>query len=263
MNHTTKIRQPALFVGHGNPMNAITQNPFRDAWLQLGQQLKTNYPRPRAILCISAHWQTQGSKVCSIEKPATIHDFGGFPKELFAQQYAAPGAPDVAEMLCKLVKDDQIKATKDWGLDHGAWTVLQSTFPAADSPVLQLSLNLQLDFAAHFNLARQLASIREQGILVIGSGNIVHNLGMLKQGEAYDWAKAFDGYIKEALETKNDEALINISKAGQSAILSVPTDEHYLPLLYIAAMRHPDDKHAFFNTQFDLGSLSMRSVIYQ
>ncbi|HOY69345.1 MAG TPA: 4,5-DOPA dioxygenase extradiol [Methylotenera sp.] len=263
MNHATKIRQPALFVGHGNPMNAISQNPFRDAWLQLGEQLKTTYSRPRAILCISAHWQTQGSWVCAVEQPKTIHDFGGFPKELFAQQYAAPGAPDVAEMLCELVNDKQIQATQDWGLDHGAWTILQSLFPAADIPVLQLSLDVKLDFAQHFQLASQLASVREQGILVIGSGNIVHNLGLLKQGVAYDWAIEFDEYIKEALETNNDEALIHISKVGQAAKLSVPTDEHYLPLLYIAAIRHAEDNMRFFNASYDLGSLSMRSFIYQ
>lgn len=263
MSQTEKLRQPAIFVGHGNPMNAISQNPFRDAWVQLGQHLKANYPRPRAILCISAHWQTQGSWVCAAEKPETIHDFGGFPKALFAQQYPAPGAPDVSNLLCDMAQNNQIKATNDWGLDHGAWTILQSLFPDADTPVLQLSLDVQLDFAAHFALARQLASLREQGVLVIGSGNIVHNLGLLKQGDAYDWAKTFDDYIENAIKTNDNEALIHISNAGQAAKLSVPTDEHYLPLLYIVAMRHQDDEHSFFNTQFDLGSLSMRSLIYQ
>lgn len=263
MSKSTKNRQPALFVGHGNPMNAITQNPFRDAWLQLGLELKTNYPRPRAILCISAHWLTKGTWVCAAEQPKTIHDFGGFPQALFAQQYSAPGAPDVAEMLCNLVENHQVNATKDWGLDHGAWTILQSLFPEADIPVLQLSLDVQLDFNSHFKLARQLASIREQGILVLGSGNIVHNLGLLKQGDAYDWAKIFDSHIRDALNNNDNAALIDIAKAGQAARLSVPTDEHYLPLLYIAAMRHQDDELSFFNAQFDLGSLSMRSVIYQ
>ncbi len=263
MQPNSKHRQPAIFIGHGSPMNAITQNHFRNTWLQLGQQLKANYPRPRAILCISAHWQTQGSWVCVAEKPETIHDFSGFPKELFLQQYPAPGAPDVANLLCDMAQSNQIKTTNDWGLDHGAWTILQSLFPDADIPVLQLSLDVQLDFASHFALARQLANLREQRILVIGSGNIVHNLSLLKQGYAYDWAKTFDNYIKNAIETHQDEALIHISNAGQAANLSVPTDEHYLPLLYVAAMRHEDDEHAFFNTLFDLGSLSMRSVIYQ
>jgi 4,5-DOPA dioxygenase extradiol len=263
MNGFNQTRQPAIFIGHGNPMNAITENVFKNSWLELGLQLNSNYPRPRAILCISAHWQTQGTWVCAAEQPKTIHDFGGFPKELFAQQYPAPGAPDIAQLLCDLLPKNHIKATLDWGLDHGAWTVLQSLFPNADVPVLQLSLDMQLDFAAHFSLAQQLAKLREQGILVIGSGNIVHNLGMLKQGDAYDWAITFDEYIKNALATGNDDALINIAQAGKSATLSVPSDEHYLPLLYVAAMRHTKDQLTFFTELYDLGGLSMRSVIYE
>lgn len=252
---------PAIFIGHGNPMNAITQNPFRDVWVKLGKTL----PRPRAILCISAHWQTHGTQVCITEKPKTIHDFGSFPQELFAQQYPAPGAPDEARMICDLFADGIIKPTSDWGLDHGAWTILQSLFPAADVPVFQLSLDVNLDFAAHFSLARQLAGMRERGLMMIGSGNIVHNLRMLNsQSKAYDWAINFDQYyIKTALETGDDDALIHIERAGDITKLSVPTDEHYLPLLYIAAMRHANDDMQFFNEAFDLGSLSMRSVIYQ
>ena len=253
-------RMPAIFIGHGNPMNAITDNPYKYAWVTLGKTL----PRPNAILCISAHWQTHGTQVCVAEKPRTIHDFGGFPAELFAQQYPAPGAPDYAEMTRDLLPAGTITATDNWGLDHGAWSVLQSLFPTADVPVFQLSLDINLDFAAHHALARQLASLREHGVMVIGSGNIVHNLRLLNpQGETPQWAVNFDSYIKTALETGDDDALIHIERTGESAKFAMPSEEHYLPLLYIAAMRHADDNMRFLTEEFDLGSLSMRSVIYQ
>ena len=253
-------RMPAMFIGHGNPMNAITENPYRDAWANLSTAL----PHPQAILCVSAHWQTNGTQVCVAEHPKTIHDFGGFPKELLAQQYLAPGAPEHASMVCDLFTAGTVTPTQDWGLDHGAWTILQSLFPAADVPVLQLSLDVNLDYAAHFALARQLACLRERGVMIIGSGNIVHNLSRLNpQDSAYDWTVAFDSYIKAALETNDDDAMIHIERAGASAKLAVPTSEHYLPLLYIAAVRHADDNMRFLTEAFDLGALSMRSVIYQ
>ena len=253
-------RMPALFIGHGNPMNAITDNSYRNAWLALGK----NLPKPKAILCISAHWQTHGTQICAAEKPQTIHDFGGFPAELFAQQYTAPGAPDYAKMVCNILPANRITSTLDWGLDHGAWTVLQSLFPNADVPVFQLSLDVNLDFAGHFQLAKLLAPLREQGIMIIASGNIVHNLAKLNtQGTTPDWAIDFDSYIKKALESEDESALLNIAFAGDSASLAVPSDEHYLPLLYIAALRHNDDNLQFLTESFDLGSLSMRSVIYQ
>jgi 4,5-DOPA dioxygenase extradiol len=253
-------RMPALFIGHGNPMNAITDNPYRDAWLALGKVL----PHPHAILCVSAHWQTRGTQVCVAEQPEAIHDFGGFPAALFAQQYPAPGAPEYAKMACDLLPAGTITSTQNWGLDHGAWSILQSLFPTADVPVFQLSLDVNLDFTAHFTLGKQLASLREQGIMIIGSGNIVHNLGRLNpNGSTADWAEKFDFYIKQALETGDDAALIDITRAGDCAKLAVPTDEHYLPLLYIAAMRHVDDRMQFLTENFDMGNLSMRSVIYQ
>lgn len=259
-NSENKMRMPAMFIGHGNPMNAITENPYREAWLQLGQTL----PKPRAILCISAHWQTRGTQVCATDKPRTIHDFGGFPVALFAQQYPAPGAPEYAKMLCDLFAAGTVTSTQDWGLDHGAWTILQSLFPKADVPVFQLSLDVNLNFAEHFALASQLASLRENGVMIMGSGNIVHNLAKLNpHGEPAGWAVNFDAYIKKALEAGDNAALIDISSAGESAKLAVPTDEHYLPLLYIVAVRHADDRMQFLTESFDLGSLSMRSVIYQ
>lgn len=257
-NLNNSSRMPAMFIGHGNPMNAITDNPYREAWLKLGGTL----PKPKAIMCISAHWQTRGTQVCVAENPQTIHDFGGFPAELFAQQYPAPGAPEFAKLACDLLPS-QIKCTLDWGLDHGAWSVLQSLFPDADVPVFQLSLDLNLNFSEHFQLAKKLADLREIGIMMIGSGNIVHNLGRLNmQGKTPDWAINFDEYVKQALEAKDEDALLDIARAGESASLSVPTDEHYLPLLYITAMRQSDDKLEFLTDSFDLGSLSMRSVIY-
>jgi 4,5-DOPA dioxygenase extradiol len=258
-NQDNSTRMPALFIGHGNPMNAITDNPYREAWLALGK----NLPKPKAILCISAHWQTRGTHVCAIEHPQTIHDFGGFPAELFAQQYPAPGAPQYAKLVCDLLSN-KIKSTLDWGLDHGAWSVLQSLFPDADVPVFQLSLDVDLNFSEHFKLAKKIAGLREMGLMIFGSGNIVHNLGRLNMlGKTPDWATAFDKYVKQALESENDTDLLDIARAGDSAILSVPTDEHYLPLLYIAAVRHADDKLQFLTDSFDLGTLSMRSLIYK
>jgi 4,5-DOPA dioxygenase extradiol len=258
-NQENFTRMPALFIGHGNPMNAITDNPYREAWLALGKTL----PKPKAILCISAHWQTHCTQVCAVEHPQTIHDFGGFPAELFAQQYPAPGAPEYAKLVCDLLPN-QIKSTLDWGLDHGAWSILQSLFPDADVPVFQLSLDVNLNFSEHFQLARKLASLREIGVMIIGSGNIVHNLGRLNmQGKTPDWANTFDEYVKQALESNDESTLLNISRAGDSASLSVPTDEHYLPLLYVTAVRHADDVMQFITNSFDLGSLSMRSVIYK
>ncbi len=256
----TNTHMPAMFIGHGNPMNAITDNPYRDAWLALGKSL----PKPNAILCVSAHWQTQGTQVCATSSPKTIHDFGGFPKELFAQQYPAPGAPEYAKMVCDLLPANTVTASLDWGLDHGAWTILQSLFPQADIPVFQLSLDVNLNFQEHFNLAKQLASLREQGVIIIGSGNIVHNLARLDmQGNTPDWAVNFDSYIKNALTSGDELALLTIANAGEAANLAVPTDEHFLPLLYIAAVKHGDDTMQFIVDSFDLGSLSMRSVIFQ
>ena len=251
---------PALFIGHGNPMNAITDNVYREAWLQLGKSL----PTPNAIMCISAHWQTNGTQVCVAKYPKTIHDFSGFPAELFAQQYAAPGAREYAHMVCDLLTAGTVTPTLDWGLDHGAWSILQSLFPEADVPVFQLSLDVNLDFAGHFAFAKQLASLRERGVMIIASGNIVHNLARLNpQGAMPEWALDFDAYVKTALVVGDDTALVDIKRAGSSARLAIPSAEHYLPLLYIAAVRHADDKVQFLTESFDLGSISMRSVIYQ
>ena len=256
-NH--RERMPAMFIGHGNPMLAITSNPYRDAWQALGASL----PQPKAILCISAHWQTVGTQVCVAKHPKTLHDFGGFPAELFAQEYTAPGSPELAQLTQNLFPVGKITANNDWGLDHGAWCILQSLFPKADVPVFQLSLDLNLDFSAHFTLARQLAALRQNGVMIIGSGNIVHNLAQLSmQGKTTEWARDFDQYVKSALESGDNEALMHIERAGACARLSVPSEEHYLPLLYIAAIRESSDQLRFITESFDLGTLDMRSVIY-
>jgi 4,5-DOPA dioxygenase extradiol len=251
-------RMPLLFVGHGNPMLAITDNVFRRAWQDLGKHL----PRPKAILCISAHWLTNGTFVTMADPPRTIHDFGGFPQELFDQQYPAPGAVDYARMTIAEVKAVAVHEDFEWGLDHGAWCVLKPMFPEADIPIFQLSLDARKPSAYHYELARQLAFLRSRGVLIVCSGNVVHNLRMLQMsGGVYDWAIEFDAIVKERLEAHDDQALIDYEQFGQLARLAVPTNDHYLPLLYTLGLRDPHDSLAFFNDTFDLGSLSMRSVI--
>ena len=251
-------RMPLLFVGHGNPMLAITDNIFRRAWEDLGK----NLPHPKAILCISAHWLTQGSFVTMADPPRTIHDFGGFPQELYNQQYPAPGAVDYARMTIAEVKTVSVHEDYEWGLDHGAWCVLKPMFPDANIPIFQLSLDFHQPAAYHYDLARQLAFLRSRGVLIVCSGNVVHNLRMLQMdGGVYDWAVEFDTIIKERMEAHDDHALIDYQQFGQIARLAVPTNDHYLPLLYTLGLRDPQDSLSFFNAQFDLGSLSMRSVL--
>lgn len=251
-------RMPLLFVGHGNPMLAITDNIFRRAWEDLGK----NLPHPKAILCISAHWLTQGTFVTMADPPRTIHDFGGFPQELYNQQYPAPGAVDYARMTIAEVKTVSVHEDYEWGLDHGAWCVLKPMFPDANIPIFQLSLDFHQPAAYHYDLARQLAFLRSRGVLIVCSGNVVHNLRMLQMdGGVYDWAVEFDTIIKERMDAHDDHALIDYQQFGQIARLAVPTNDHYLPLLYTLGLRDPQDSLSFFNAQFDLGSLSMRSVL--
>jgi len=250
---------PALFIGHGSPMLAVTENPYRTAWRRIGEAL----PRPRAILCVSAHWVTDGTRVATTARPRTIHDFGGFPRELYAQQYPAPGAPDLARRVMGHVASAVVVPDDAWGLDHGAWCVLQSLFPAADVPVCQLSLDAGLSMQGHLVLGRELAALRNEGVLILGSGNVVHNLHRMRAaGDAYDWAVDFDAYVRRAVETGYDDALVDYVLAGDSAALSVPTTEHYLPLLYVVGVRQAGDGASFPVEGFDLGSLSMLSVAY-
>jgi len=247
-----------VFIGHGNPMNAITSNSFRDAWRQLGREL----PKPQSVLCISAHWETQEPQVCIADPPRTIHDFGGFPADLYAQQYPAPGAPVLADKVQALAGETRIGRDSEWGLDHGAWCVLQALFPDADVPVAQLSLARAFAPAEHLDFARKLAPLRDDGVLVLCSGNVVHNLRLLGGGATPAWAREFDTYVAQAIERHDDEALVSYERSGASARYAVPTREHYLPLLYAAGMRRSGDRVRFFTEGFDLGSIGMRSVLF-
>jgi 4,5-DOPA dioxygenase extradiol len=263
-------RMPVLFVGHGSPMNAIGDNEYRRSWQALGAAFGSQYPPPQLVLCISAHWLTEGWWVTGMAQPKTIHDFGGFPQELFDQQYPAPGAPAAAREISRFVRQRAsapLGVDLDaWGLDHGAWSVLQPMFPDAGIPVLQLSMDYSRPPSDHYALARQLKGLRERGVLIVGSGNIVHNLRQAQRGaaghQAYDWALEFDqttgGYIQQG----NLDALQNFQKLGQLALMAHPTHEHYLPLLYAAAAVDAHEAPRFFNTSFQFGSISMRSVIW-
>ncbi len=253
-------RMPLLFVGHGNPMNAIEDNRFSNTWKELGATL----PKPQAILSVSAHWLTRGTKVTAMEKPKTIHDFGGFPEKLFAQQYPAPGSPDLAKQTQSLALANHIMLDYDWGFDHGTWSVLIQMFPKADIPVYQLSLDYSQPMRYHYELAQQLQTLREKGVLVIGSGNIVHNLRAMnfENNTPYDWAVEFDSKISQWIETGNHQAIVDFQKLGELSKLAHPTYDHFLPLMYVLGFQNKKDNPKFFNSDFDMSSVSMRSVIY-
>ncbi len=255
-------RMPALFVGHGSPMNAIEENEYSLEWRKIGKEL----PRPQAILSISAHWLTRGEiRVTAMEHPKTIHDFGGFPQELFDAQYPAPGSPALANETQAIAKPKHILLDDEWGFDHGTWSVLMQMYPNADIPVVQLSLDYRMPPEQHLEFARSLAGLREKGIMIIGSGNIVHNLRAIKWdgGPNYAWAEEFDAWVEKHLVDHDDNALAGFQKLGDIARLAHPTYDHYLPLLYSIAVRNPKDTMRFFNEGVSMGSLSMRSVIYQ
>ncbi len=261
-NKPNSDKMPILFVGHGNPMNAITENKYSKKWEEIGKKLET----PKAILCISAHWLTKGTSVTLAEKPKTIHDFGGFPKELFEVQYPAPGAVDYAKLAISTVQSTKVHEDFEWGLDHGAWSVLRNMYPAAQIPVFQMSLDYNQAPVYHYNLAKELVKLRHKGVLIIASGNVVHNLGALKWGEntqPYDWALEFDQLVKKAIENNNPTALIEYQKLGNVAQMAHPSNDHYLPLMYTLGLRQANDELHFFNDNFDLGSISMRSVLLQ
>ena len=248
---------PALFIGHGSPMNAIEDNVFFRSW----REIVTFLPKPRAILCISAHWETMGAAVTASEWPETIHDFYGFPKALFDVQYPAPGSPELAQQIVDLLHPQFVQLDTERGLDHGAWSVLQAMYPAADIPVLQLSLDRTQNAPSHYELAKKLQPLREQGVLIVGSGNIVHNLQVFNFNETqtYDWAIAFDQTVMNCILQRDHAALCDYSKFGQMAALSIPTAEHYLPLLYALAQQQDGEPLRFFNPGV-VSSISMRSL---
>ena len=247
-------RQPALFFGHGSPMNALG-GPYAEAWRAIGQEIG----KPKGVVMVSAHWETRGAAVTAQSVPETIHDFGGFPAELYAMQYPAPGSPDLAARVADLTGAAR---TADWGLDHGTWSVLAHVWPEADVPVVQLSLDTGLDPRGHFDLGRRLAPLRDEGVMIAGSGDFVHNLRTWKRagGEPYDWATRFNEAVKAALVGGDHDALIDWVGLAGDAQMSVPTDEHFLPLLYVAAQRLPGDDVSFFNDVIEGGSISMTGV---
>jgi len=256
-------RTPVYFFGHGSPMNAIEENNFTKTWNNIGSKIE----RPKAILCISAHWETNGTWVTAMPHPCTIHDFGGFPKALFDVQYPAKGSPEIANEIKTAITSTTIGLDEKWGLDHGAWSVVKHLYPDADIPVIQMSINYTKPAEYHYNLAKQLNALRRKGILIIGSGNMVHNLGMVawdKMNEAnyaYDWATEANDAMKEFIVNKDHLPLINYEKQGKAFNLAIPSLDHYLPLLYALALQEKDENTAFFNDEAVMGSLTMTSVV--
>lgn len=251
---------PVLFVGHGSPMNAIEKNKYSEAWKAMGKKL----PKPRAILCISAHWFINGTYVHGSAHPKTIHDFWGFPKELYEMKYPCRGAPELAKEVQKLVKKCRVGWDLDWGLDHGTWSVMSRMFPEAKIPVFQLSLDLTKPSEYHYQLAKELAPLREMGVLIVGSGNLVHNLGRVRfddDSPPYDWAVEFDHLVRNLILNGDHKSLIAYEKLGKAALLSVPTPDHYWPLLYALGLQDMNDAVDFFAEGIALGNVSMRSLI--
>jgi 4,5-DOPA dioxygenase extradiol len=246
---------PVVFFGHGSPMNTLDRNPYTEAWRKLGAAM----PAPKAIVCVSAHWYTEGTAVTAMSRPRTIHDFYGFPQALFDVRYPAPGAPELAERVRSLLAPLEVALDESWGLDHGTWSVLKHAYPNADVPVIQLSIDGTQPPQFHYDAGRRLAALRDEGVLVVGSGNVVHNLRLMKRdgGEAFDWAVRFNERVRAALASRDHRTLIDFGGLGEDARLSVPTPEHYLPLLYIAALQRDDEVMSFPVDGYDLGSVSM------
>ncbi len=254
-------KMPILFMGHGSPMNGIEINEFSNSWKDVAQQIAT----PSAVLVVSAHWFTNGTKITAMDAPPTIHDFGGFPQALFDVQYPAPGHPQLATETAKLISTAQVELDHDWGLDHGAWTVIRHMYPEANIPVLQLSMDYTKGAQYHYDLAKQLSALREKGVLILGSGNMVHNLRMMSwemiNGGGYDWAVEANEKFKIAIANKNHEALINYQNMGSEVLLGIPTPEHYLPLMYTLGLQKEGEQAMFFNDKPVGGSLTMTSVL--
>jgi 4,5-DOPA dioxygenase extradiol len=253
---------PVLFIGHGSPMNAIEANDFTRALGLLGKKL----PKPKAILCISAHWMTEGTWITAMKNPKTIHDFYGFPKPLFEVSYPAPGSPEIAQLIVSTVKNPSVHPDKEtWGLDHGSWSVLNHLYPKADVPVLQLSLHMEEPGAYHLELGQKLRFLREQGVLIIGSGNIVHNLQKISwdaDAKPFDWALEFDEWSKKMISARDLKSLSEKYLEAPGGKESVPTPEHYYPLLYVLGAAEPNDTLAFEYEGIQNGSISMRAVSF-
>ncbi len=253
---------PVLFIGHGSPMNGIENNIFSQQWAKTANEIM----KPKAILVISAHWLTNGTFVTAMDNPKTIHDFGGFPDELFAVQYPAPGDPILAQETRDLIQSTNVGLNHDWGLDHGAWTVVRRMYPDASIPVLQLSIDYSKPAAYHYELAKELAALRKKGVLIIGSGNMVHNLRMIAWDKmevpnfGFDWAIEMHELFKQKITAGDHTALINYESLSKSARLAIPTPDHYFPLMYILGLQEKNEAPVFFNDQLVAGSLNMTSV---
>ncbi|SFA88017.1 Aromatic ring-opening dioxygenase, catalytic subunit, LigB family [Collimonas sp. OK607] len=259
---TNATRMPAIFFGHGSPMNALEDNRYTDAWAQLGASVARL--QPKAILSVSAHWYTRGTGVTAMTQPKTIHDFGGFPQALFDVRYPAPGDPQLAAQVRDLLAPVAVAMDQSWGLDHGTWSVLVKAFPKADVPVIQLSIDATQPAQFHFDLGRKLAVLREQGVLIIGSGDVVHNLRLMSRGQDVPvpgWAQRFNDHIRESLVSGDIQSVIDYADQGQDAQLSVPTPEHYLPLLYVAGAKQDDETISIAVDGIDIGSISMLTAV--
>lgn len=258
----TDGKMPVLFIGHGSPMNGIEDNAFSKTWAKLGAEM----PKPKAVLVVSAHWLTNGTHITAMEAPKTIHDFGGFPQALFDVQYPAPGSPELALETSKLITSTSVGLDHDWGLDHGTWTVVRHMYPNADIPVLQLSIDYSKPPQYHYDLAKELSALRKKGVLIIGSGNMVHNLRMvawdkLNEPEfGYDWAQEINQVFKEKIVAGDAQSLIQYERLGSAAKLAIPTPDHYYPLLYTLGLQDKTDAIDFFNDKAVGGSLTMTSV---
>jgi len=256
---------PIIFFGHGSPMNAIEQNEFSKKWQELGKQL----PKPTAIISVSAHWETKGTMITYLDKPKTIHDFGGFPQALFDVQYPAPGHKELAIETQKLITSSTLILDEQWGLDHGTWSILKHLYPLADIPVLQLSIDYTKNPQYHYELAKELSALRQKGVLIIGSGNVVHNLGMVDWSKlhtpnyGFDWAIEANTKVKDLVMKQQHQDLINYSKHGKAFQLAIPSSEHYIPLLYILGLQNEKDKLRIFNDQAVMGSLTMTSFMFE
>ena len=253
-------RMPVLFVGHGNPMNAVQNNAWTSAWSAIGSSI----PKPKSIVCVSAHWYLPATLVTAQERPRTIHDFGGFPRPLYDVEYSAPGDPELANRVRDLLAPVSVELDTRWGLDHGTWSVLCHVFPEADVPVIQLSIDDTQPAQFHYEIAKRLSSLRDEGVLVIGSGNLVHNLHAYAWGrqqvEPLNWAVRFEGQARDLLLAGAHEPLIAYETLGRDATLSIPTPDHYLPLLYVIAQQREGERVSFPVEGFDGGSVSMLSV---
>ena len=255
-------RMPVLFVGHGSPMYVIEENEFTETWKKLGETI----PKPKSIICISAHWETRGTHVTAMQTPQTIHDFGGFPSELYEIQYPAPGNPELAKEAIKAITGTQVQADEKWGLDHGTWSFIRRMYPKAEIPVIQMSLDYNKSPKEHYELAKELASFRDKGVLIIGSGNIVHNLRKVAWDKpdyeeyGFDWALEANEILKKLIVADDHKKLINYELLGREVQMAVPTPDHYLPLLYALALKNGNEELSFFNDKAVMGSLTMTSL---